>query len=496
MQTLGLAEVIDRIPQLIKEQRFGEAESLLYPALDQKPETGALWFYAGVLHAMQGMLAIGLECFKRSQALEPHPSIWANIGGVLRQMLQPELAREVLIRGLDHIGEDPDVLGNLCGSYVNEGDPQTGIEYGERALKVRPDHGSAKFNLALLHLEAGNFARGFDLYAEGAHTHRMRKVYSPDPPLLTPELHEQLRGKGKQIIVHGEQGIGDELMMATMLADASQDYEIIFDCHPRLLSLFDEASWRSTDIAAHPINLRATRKEKPDWPHNAVAKCPIGDLGRLYRRDPESFTWDGPIYYPDEIEVSEMRAHLEKAAKGRKIIGLATRGGTMSTARTYRIISPQTLAPLLSDPRYLFVSFDYEDVTGLGEYISKEYGPGRFVWYPSVTWAWDYIHQASMVAATDAMVTVCQSVAHLSAAMGHPTYVLAPSRPAWRYGVSGKTWQWYPHQNARLLRQIGEDWHPAVSALKEALEARFDFNRHREPLSAGLMECKIPGEAA
>lgn len=470
MQTMSLADVVERIPQAIKEQRFSEAESLLYPALDQKPENGALWFYAGILHAMQGKLAIGLECFKQSQRLEPHPSIWANIGGVLRQMLQPELAREILLRGLDHIGEDADILGNLCGSYVNEGDPDTGITYGERALKANPAHGSAKFNLALLHLEAGNFTRGFDLYAEGAHQHRLRKVYDPDPPLLTPELHEQLRGKGKQIIVHGEQGIGDELMMATMLEEASEDYEIVFDCHPRLLSLFENASWKH-----RPISLRATRKEKPDWPHNAVAKCPLGDLGRLYRRAASTFYWDGPWYMPDEREAAEMRAHLEGIAKGRKIIGLATRGGTMNTARTYRIIGPQILDPLLSDPRYLFVSFDYEDVTGLGEYIAKVYDPDRFVWYPSVCWAWDYLHTASMIAATDALVTITQSVAHLGAAMGHPTYVLTPSRPDWRMGQSGETWTWYPHKDARLLRQIGEDWHPAVSALKEALEARFDF---------------------
>lgn len=468
MQTLSLADVVERIPHLIKEQRFGEAESLLYPALDQKPETGALWFYAGVLHATQGKLAIALECFQKSQKLEPHPSIWANIGGVLRQMLQPELAREVLLRGLDHVGEDPDILGNLCGSYVNEGDPLTGIEYGERALKARPDHGSAMFNLALLHLEASNFARGFDLYAEGAHQHRLRKKYEPDPPLLTPELHDQLRGKGHQIIVHGEQGIGDELMMATMIEDAAEDYEVIFDCHPRLLSLFERASWNTGRI-----KLRATRKEKPDWPHDAAAKCPIGDLGRLYRRELSAFKWYGALYWPDERETAEMRAHLEGIAKGRKIIGLATRGGTMSTARNYRMINPQTLAPLLSDPRYVFVSFDYEDVTPLGEWITKEYGPGKFLWYPSVCWAWDYLHTASMLAATDALVTITQSVAHLAAAMAHPTYILTPSRPDWRMGQSGDRWAWYDHPNALLLRQTGDSWDPAVSRLREALQERF-----------------------
>lgn len=466
MQTLGLADVVAQLPQLITQGRLAEAEALLYPAMDQRPDTGALWFYAGIIANLRGCNALALECFQKSQRLEPHPALWANIGGILRQMGMVDIARDILIRGLDHVGEDPDILGNLTGSYVNEGDPIKGIEYGERALKARPGHKSAMFNLALLHLEAGHFAQGFDLYADGAHSHRLIKTYEPDVPLLTPELHEQLKGKGR-LIVHGEQGIGDEIMFATILRDASKDYEILFDCHPRLESLFQHASWMNDRVT-----LYATRKQKADWTHNADAKCPIGNLGRFYRRTPESFSWTGPVYKPDPKEVRQMRSHLEHIAQGRKIIGLATRGGTMSTARTYRMVDPRELAPILSDDRYFFVSFDYEDVTQLGEYIEATYGPGRFVWYPSVCWAWDYAHTASMIAATDALVTITQSVAHLSAAMGHLTYVLTPSRPDWRMGQSGGTWTWYPHKNARLLRQAGDDWRPAVSALTAALEAR------------------------
>jgi hypothetical protein len=121
----------------------------------------------------------------------------------------------------------------------------------------------------------------------------------------------------------------------------------------------------------------------------------------------------------------------------------------------------------------VFVSFDYEDVTSFGDWIARTYGPGRFLWYPSVCWAWDYEHTASMIAATDALVTITQSVAHLGAAMGHPTYVLTPSRPDWRMGQSGERWTWYDHPNARLLRQTGDDWRPAASTLTAALEARF-----------------------
>lgn len=474
MHELRLDHVVERISQAIREENYDLANELLWPALDQKPDVGPLWFYAGILTSLGGKQAAAFEFFKRSHELEPHPANWSNMGGVLRTMGRIEESREMLLRGLERLGDSADVLGNLAGSYVNEGDPARGIAYGERSLALDPNHRGTMFNLSLLYLEAGDYARGFDFYAEGAHRHRLEKHYDPDPPMLTPALHAELKGHGKRVIVYGEQGIGDELMFATILRDAKRDYEIIFDCHPRLETLHQHASWMSAE--GHPITLYPTRKTVAGdrgWSESADAKMPIGNLGRLYRRVPESFTWHGPVYKAGPHEVRAMRAYLERLAAGRKIVGLALRGGTMSTARTYRLLPPQVISDVLADDRYLFVSLDYEDVTTFGDYMVKTHGPGRFVWYPSVNWAWDYKHQAALVRATDATVTVCQSVAHLSAAMGHPTYVLTPSKPAWRYGLQGETWMWYPHRNARLLRQEANDWRPASTALANALEARF-----------------------
>jgi tetratricopeptide (TPR) repeat protein len=504
VHSLGLDQVVKEVSEALKAEDVNRARELLFPALDQKPDVGVLWFYAGIIESLSGRQAVAYQLFRHSNELEPHPANWANLGGVLRTMGRIEECRALLNRGLERMGENADLLGNLSGSYVNEGDPLPGIDYGERALKHAPDHGGAKFNLSLLYLENGQFDKGFDFYAEGAHRHRIEKRYEPDPPHLTPEFHAQNRGQGKKLIVWAEQGIGDELMFSTVLADAKKDYEIIFECHARLESLFKTASWYTAP--GYPITLYPTRKVAHDETVSGAGahfKTALGNLGRFYRRSPDKFRWDGPVYRAPANEAQEMRAHLEAIADGRKIIGLALRGGTMSTARTYRVLQPEVLHELFSDDRYLFVSLDYEDMTGLSEWFTKKYRsprfeiqPPRFVWYPSVCWAWDFEHQAALVAATDAVVTVCQSIAHLSAGMGHPTYVMTPSRPAWRYGLRGESWFWYPHPNARLLRQVGDDWRPASTALVESLGARFFENRIQCPLfshEANLLEGLQPG---
>lgn len=469
MHTLTLDSVVEEIGKAMRAGNLPLAEELLWPALDQRPQYGALWFYSGTIFASKGQHALALECFLKSLALEPHPAIWSNMGACLRYMQDAPLCRRILELGLEHSPDDPHILGNLCGSYVNEGDPWTGIKYGERVINDPEAGPSVRFNLALLYLEAGEYAKGFELYATGHHTHREYRTYTPDPPPLTRELHEELKGQGKRLLVYGEQGLGDELMMATMLGEAKKDYRIIFDCHPRLEWLHRNSSW------AEGITIHPTRKTNDKgWSAQVDAKVPIGNLARFYRDDVAKFP-AGPFYPAPRKETAEYRAHLQKIAGDRKIIGLATRGGTMNTARLYRMIPPAQLERLLADDRYLFVSLDYEDVTNLGEWITQKFGPNRFVWHPSIVWHWDYHHTAALIAATDAVVTITQTVAHLSAAMGHPTYVLTPSRPDWRMGLTSDSWCWYPSPNTRLLRQNQDDWEPAFSQLAEALETRF-FN--------------------
>lgn len=192
MHTLNFDQVVEAVQAALKENNWAQAEEFLWPALDQRPHYPILWFFAGVVLATKGVQAVALECFKKSYALEPHPAIWSNMGAALRQMQDVEGCRRILEVGLEHAPDEPHILANLCGSYVNEGNPEPGIAYGERVADD-PDAGPAcKFNLALLHLEAGHYDRGFDLYAVGNHRLRETRTYTPDPPVLTRELHTQL----------------------------------------------------------------------------------------------------------------------------------------------------------------------------------------------------------------------------------------------------------------------------------------------------------------
>lgn len=472
MHSIGLESVVDSTLAALQQGRLDLAEQFLTPALDQRPNQAVLWFYYGSLCVARGQNALGLQCLLKSMDLEPHPAVWGNAAACLRNMQQVEACRKLLTIGLEHDPSNPHILGNLCGSYVNEGDPFPGIEYGNQ-IKDHPEVGpGAKFNLALLNLEAGNLAEGFELYATGQHAAREHRTYEPDPPVLTRELHEEFKGQLRvlpkaKLLVYGEQGLGDELMFATILEQAKEHYNIVFDSHPRLQWLHESATWRQG------IELTGTRKvrDRVLSSKDCDAKVAIGNLARFYRAEFDQFPADAHYIAPQAI-TAQYREHLTKIAGGRKIVGLATRGGLMQTARLYRMLPMDVIEQLFDQPDLMFVSLDYEDMTQLAEWAQQKYGPNKFVWQPSILWHWQYEHTAALVAATDAVVSVPQTVAHLSAAMGHPTYVMTPSRPDWRLGLSGETWYWYPNTNTRLLRQQGQSFQPALDRLFQLLQAR------------------------
>lgn len=468
-QEVGIEQVFLAIEDAFKRNDLNRVEGLVMPALDQFPEQSRFWFYVGCLNFKKGYCAQAAACFEKAIALEDAPHIYSNLGACYRRMNRHEEGLAVLRSALDRTPDYAPALVNVGSMYVNEGNPGGGIPYLERAVSLGGERG-AVWNLGLLYLEAARFAEGFDCYREGVTHERSQRNYGaaqhdiPEPKLLDDASFAEARASATKprLIVWGEQGIGDELMFATILADARADFDLIFECHPRLERLHR---------AAHPgVPLYPTRKDEwITWPVTervtADYKAPIGDLACYYRRSLGAFQdarkAHGATYRADPGETARYRARLERLAEGRPIVGLATRGGVMTTARSYRTLRMgEEIGRLLGETDALFVALDYDDMTGLANDIAENFGEGRYLWYPSIVQHYDYDHTAALIAATDLTVTVCQSAFHLSAALGHPTRCLVPQKCAWRYAPIPERPDlsyWYPDPDIRTYRQTDPD---------------------------------------
>jgi tetratricopeptide (TPR) repeat protein len=477
MQEIGLANVCEEIMKAFSANDHSRVETLLWPALNQFPDFPQLWFYAGNHLFRCDRAAMAVQAFERCLELDSNPLVLANLGAAYRKLNLHEEGIRVLQTALDRAPDYAPALVNLGSMFVNEGKPHDGIPHLERAVELGRRSGSiergAEWNLALLYLEAGRFVEGFELYRTGLGAERLVRSYGkPSKGITEPAvLQPTSETKEKTLIIWGEQGIGDELMFAHCLPQAIAEFgKVIFECHPRLEWLHRQAF---PNLTIYP-----TRKdEKIDWPVkdniHADYKCPIGDLAARYRRDLASFASAPPaLYRCDEREREAYRSQLQQLAGGRKIVALATRGGVMQTARTYRTLKVSDVERLFARDDVLYVSIDYDDMTGFATYCDEKY-PGKYVWFPSIVQHWDYHHTAALMAACDLTVTVAQSAAHLAAACDIPTRVLVAKRCAWREArLSGDSWYLYPNSKAKLYHQEKDgDWSGPVDRILEDIGA-------------------------
>ena len=76
---------------------------------------------------------------------------------------------------------------------------------------------------------------------------------------------------------------------------------------------------------------------------------------------------------------------------------------------------------------------------------------------------------ATALSQLDLLISIDAPVAHLSAAMGVPTWVLLPSISDWRWRLGGTRAPWYP--SARLFQQPkAGDWESVFSAVRSELD--------------------------
>ncbi|MDH4456676.1 MAG: glycosyltransferase, partial [Candidatus Methylopumilus sp.] len=72
----------------------------------------------------------------------------------------------------------------------------------------------------------------------------------------------------------------------------------------------------------------------------------------------------------------------------------------------------------------------------------------------------------------DLVISVCTSVAHLSGALGHPTWVLLPYSADYRWLVNRNDSPWYPTVAIFRTQSIG-DWSSVISNIIVQLKVKF-----------------------
>lgn len=431
-------------------------------ALNREPTTHEALFMAALVFMRQEQFGLAAQLLNVASQLKPDVyAIWHNLAVCVGDR-HPEEAYELAVKANKLSPEEPECLITLSNLASQIGRPAQALNwaglYVERYGKAPEIENNASF--ALFHL--GRWAEGWKAFRAslGARDRVSRNYTTGETPRWEPG-----KTKGGKVVIYGEQGLGDEIMYASMLPQAlnaaeKADTEVVIECTKRLEGLFKRSF---PDVTVYGTRGQSyvtwAADEKP------THRLEMGGLGEFFALKP----FRGPGYFKAcPARRAMWRAWLDAQGRDRPKVGIAWTGGSWSTGRHRRSVPYEVIQGLMLGQDVDFVCLEYEP-----RRAELEMAPVRVL---NPDWAThknaDYDDTAALVMECDLVITATQSLVDLCGALGAPVWVMCDATPQWRYSEeAGPERMWF-YESAKLYRQatIGE-WEPVTQAIARDLKA-------------------------
>jgi tetratricopeptide (TPR) repeat protein len=373
------------------------------------------------------------------------------------------------------IGINPDYAvahSNLGLALRDLGKLDEGAASCRRALAISPSLPAAHLNLSVILLLQGNLKEGWEEFEWGLKIEKGKRAFT-----LQAEMWPGSSLHGKSILVHAEQGVGDEIMFASCVGDLMERSpdKLYLECDPRLEALFARSfpgvyvhgKTKDADISWLGDNIR---------PNFAL---PIGSLPKFFRNSVAEFPERDAYLTPNPELVEKWLQRLSGLKAGLKI-GISWKGGGEENVSKRASIPLPEWRPLLSLDAS-FINLQYGDVR---EDLAKLGGIHIHDWDDNDPLT-DLDNQAALISCLDLVVTIDNATVHMSGALGTQTWALLEQVPDWRWPeIFGDLPPLY--RSVRLFRQKRLfEWGDVFKCVETALRRRIERAQTtgHEPLS-------------
>lgn len=438
---LTTPEAIAYGKSLFADHQFENAELAFRAAMDNGGGFDAINGLAMSLNELdRSNEALGLFN-KAASILEGEAkALMANKAKAYAAVGQTELALNVYNK-LVKDAPVPFLLYSRALVLLQMGRHEDAIREFDCVLELDPGNDLARFGRGFAYLVLGDYAQGFRDYE-----FRLKDdLDEPNVPLWTGS--EDLNGK--TILVHGEMGLGDNIMFARYLPMLQKMGATVVAVVP------------DSQFSIMPAGVICKGLDKTTWP-KLDYWCRFMSLAWLFK------TTRDTVPPPYEVGYRAFRGAIGRLmdAGGRKLkVGLCWSGSPKSKYDAWRSVPLEQLAPLWDLP-VEFYSFQ------MGVRDSDKAAFERLPMADLVPQIKDFGDTACAMRELDLMITCDTSVAHMAGTVGVPTYVMLTAfRTYWLWISKLKTSPWYPSVSVFRQEKDGE-WGPVVDAIKAAMLQR------------------------
>lgn len=330
----------------------------------------------------------------------------------------------------------------------------------DAALMLAPASNDIRLRRAMLLLSLGEFDPGWRefeaRFAAGIEKGGIGQQPFPQPRWRGEDI------SGSTILVWGEQGIGDDILAASMLPGlAARARRVLVHTDARLQPLFARSFPANVEFFPRvlPVQERLLSNE-------VSCHAPLGGLAEFLRPSWSSFGTPRAFLQAASVQTDEFRDRYA-ALPGLKV-GISWRSRNLVNGRM-KSTELGDWTSILRLPGVSFVNLQYGDCEDDLVRASTLSGVDIFN-DPDVDQLRDLDTFAAQISALDLVISVSNATAHMAGALGVPTWVLLSTDPLWVWFRERDDSPWYPH--VRLFRQTRTgDWGGPISGVATALKA-------------------------
>lgn len=389
------------------------------------------------------------------------PELLMTLGTVLRECGQVAQAEEQYRAALTARPRYTAALGNLADLLSEKGQNDEALTLYEKLLRAEPQNPQAHLNRGILHLSRGDLTQGWQDYAG--------RLKMPGRPVADHNLRRWngANRPGRTLLVSAEQGIGDQIMFASITADLlshTAGMSVILECEPRLVPLFAR-SFPTATVHGWDIETRGGKTQAHyGWLKalgGADSFIEMGSLPGIFRTKLTDFPQSPGYLIPDQSEA----AHWQKVLTDlpRPLVGLCWRSGKSGGHRNREYASLQAWGDFIRTlPGTPVVAQYGTDAAEIGQ---LEQLSGRKLFLPApLDQKMEIDRTTAFLSCLDAVVSAPTAVSWQAAAIGVPVYKILYNYSWTSFGTDYEPFA--PQVTCMRAEQIG-DW-PTVFAATAA----------------------------
>ncbi len=449
---------------LQKQGKLTEAIDTYYKILEMDSTNVAIHRSLGMLLTEQGKLEEAINTYYQVLKIDSTDAkTYNNLGILLKEQGKFKEAVDAYCKALEIVPSYADAYNNLGNAFQLQGNFEDAEVAYKKALEINSKFSEAHKNLGMLLLLNGEFELGWKKYEWRWKCHDF-----PSENRNFPQLSwDGTDLSKKSILIWTEQGIGDEIMFANMLETLSwMTDEITVECEERLVPLFQRS---------FPKMQFVSREQKPNpilLDRQIDYQIPIGSLAQWLRKNENQFPKKGSYLSASSEKASQLRDKYENLTDGRFLVGISWKSINHGTEKEKNTIL-ENWTPILSQKDCFFINLQYGNTeqeiskycssTGTLIYTDQEINPLK-----------NLDDFAAQISALDLVISISNTTAHMSGALGKKVWTLLPYVPDWRWMLKREDTPWYP--NMKLFRQSQmHDWRDVFQRV--SLSLKLDIKR-------------------